>query len=107
MQACCGEFGSPEQNHIISAFGFELSKVNTVAIRKRMSGHLHIVDESLANAAELALGMKGEATDIKPLHEPIDMALSGAPSVFSDALVILVSPEGAKESLKIPAAVVG
>jgi catalase len=165
----------PEQNHIISAFGFELSKVNTVAIRKRMLGHLHIVDKSLANAVEVALGMKGEATDIKPLREPIeldaspalsliakakptlagrkvgvlvsdgidsetvdslrsavekekaqfviigpriggvvakngkslpiDMALSGAPSVFFDSLAILVSPEGAQEFLKVPAAV--
>jgi catalase len=164
----------PEQNHIISAFGFELSKVETVAIRKRMLGHLHIVDGSLANAVETALGMKGEAADIKPLHEPIeldpspslslvakarptlagrkvgvlvndgvdsetidslrsavekekaqlvivgpriggvvvkngkalptDMALSGAQSVFFDALVILVSAEGAKELQKIPSA---
>ena len=31
----------PEQRHIISAFAFELGKVETVAVRKRMLGHLH------------------------------------------------------------------
>ena len=34
----------PEQRHIISAFAFELGKVETLAIRKRMLGHLMIID---------------------------------------------------------------
>jgi catalase len=32
----------PEQRHIISAFAFELGKVETLAIRKRILGHLMI-----------------------------------------------------------------
>ena len=30
----------PEQRHIVSAFTFELSKVETLAVRRRMLGHL-------------------------------------------------------------------
>ena len=46
----------PEQRHIISAFAFELGKVETVAIRKRMLGHLMIIDEALGAGVEAALG---------------------------------------------------
>jgi catalase len=49
----------PEQRHIISAFAFELGKVETVAVRKRMLGHLMIIDEALGNGVEAALGMEG------------------------------------------------
>ena len=63
----------PEQRHIISAFAFELAKVETVAIRKRMLGHLMIIDEALGTAVEQALGMEGMADDITPAQDPIDM----------------------------------
>ena len=53
----------PEQRHIVSAFAFELGKVETVAIRTRMLGHLMIIDEALGTAVEQALGMEGEADD--------------------------------------------
>ena len=60
----------PEQRHIISAFAFELGKVETVAIRKRMLGHLMIIDEELGAGVETALGMEGEADQHHP-REPI------------------------------------
>jgi catalase len=63
----------PEQRHIISAFAFELGKVETVAVRTRMLGHLMIIDPDLGGAVEEALGMEGMADDITPARDPIDM----------------------------------
>jgi catalase len=47
-----------EQAHIASAFTFELSKVQTVAIRSRMVGHLLNVDEGLANTVAAGLRLR-------------------------------------------------
>ena len=65
-----------EQNHIVAAFIFELSKVETKAVRKRMVGQLANVDTVLAQRVADGLGMVGpiEAvpakiaarTDLKP-----------------------------------------
>ncbi len=53
-----------EQNHIISAFIFELSKVDTKAVRTRMVGQLANVDMSIAQRVADGLGMKGAITSI-------------------------------------------
>jgi catalase len=165
----------PEQRHSQSAFAFELSKVETPAIRSRMLGHLALVEESLAHAVETAIGMEGGRAEITPYQAPVDldpspalsligkakptlkgrkigalvtdgadgdrvealrdalakggaelavvapkiggvrlksgkplavdMALSGAPSVFFDAVAIFASAEGAKPLLKNSAAI--
>ena len=47
-----------EQAHIASAFTFELSKVQTVAIRSRMVGHLLNIDEGLANTVAGGLRLR-------------------------------------------------
>jgi catalase len=47
----------PEQNHIISAFIFELSKVETKAVRERMVGQLANVDPSIAKRVATGVGM--------------------------------------------------
>ncbi|MBW9090787.1 catalase C [Rhizobium wenxiniae] len=47
----------PEQRHIIMALTFELSKVETVAIRERMVSHLINIDETLASEVAHRLGM--------------------------------------------------
>jgi catalase len=57
-----------EQNHIISALAFELSKVKTLAIRERMVAHLLNIDEDLANHVAASLR-------IKNLPEPAAAAL--------------------------------
>ena len=44
----------PEQRHIISAFAFELGKVETVSIRTRMLGHLMIIDRSSRSPQNVA-----------------------------------------------------
>jgi catalase len=75
----------PEQRHVVSAFAFELGKVETVAIRKRMLGHLMVIDESLGAAVEQALGMEGEADRISPARAPIDVAESPALSLIKKA----------------------
>ena len=49
-----------EQNHIISAFIFELSKVETKAIRERMVGQLANVDMTIAKRVANGLGIRGE-----------------------------------------------
>ena len=71
----------PEQRHIISAFGFELGKVETVKIRTRMLGHLKIVEE--------ALGMEGQADKITPAMAPRDLPPSPALSLVEKAVPTL------------------
>ena len=54
----------PEQNHIIAAFIFELSKVDTKAVRERMLGQLANVDPTIADRVAAGLGMAGKVTKI-------------------------------------------
>ena len=75
----------PEQRHIVSAFAFELGKVETVAIRKRMLGHLMIIERTLGAAVEEALGMVGEAERLTPARAPIDLDESPALSLIKKA----------------------
>jgi len=75
----------PEQRHIVSAFAFELAKVGTMAIRRRMLGHLAIVDRSLGDGVAVALGMEGQAETIRPARPPIDLPPSPALSLISKA----------------------
>ena len=52
----------PEQNHIISAFIFELSKVEMETVRLRMLGQLANVDEAVAKRVAAGLGYDGPIT---------------------------------------------
>jgi catalase len=81
----------PEQQHIIKALRFELSKVETVAIRQRMVGLLSQVDKKLAQQVASGLGIavpqpekpmnKGIGADADPKkHEPKPLDKSYAPS---------------------------
>ncbi|MBY0273816.1 catalase [Candidatus Binatia bacterium] len=56
----------PEQDHIVNGFAFELAKVETVAIRRRMLGQLENVHRGLAGQVAEALGMEGQAERIAP-----------------------------------------
>jgi catalase len=75
----------PEQRHIISAFAFELGKVETLSIRTRMLGHLMIIDEELGAGVERAMGMEGEADTITPASDPIELELSPSLSLIKKA----------------------
>ena len=71
-----------EQRHIIGAFTFELGKVQTVAIRKKMLGHLMLIDKDLGLMVAEKLGMEGEAEAITPARKPIDLPSSDALSII-------------------------
>ena len=73
----------PEQRHIAQALIFELSKVETEAIRFRMLGHLQWIDETLAERVTRGLGAAGRAEKITPTREPMDLPLSPALSLYS------------------------
>jgi catalase len=79
----------PEQTHIISAFAFELGKVETKAIRTRMLGHLANIDADLHTQVVDALGMKGQSDTITPAVAPRDLAPSPALSIIGKAPVTL------------------
>jgi catalase len=75
----------PEQRHIVSAFAFELGKVEAVEVRRRMLGHLDIVDSALGDGVAAALGMEGQATTVRPARAPIDLPPSPALSLVQKA----------------------
>jgi catalase len=60
-----------EKQHIIRAYRFELTKVQTVAVRERVVATLRNVDEGLAAAVAEGLGM--------PLPEPLPRVLARPP----------------------------
>jgi catalase len=76
---------APEQRHIISAFTFELSKVETPAVRTRMLGHLDNIHPDLGRAVAAGLGMEGQADRISPAVAPIDLKPSPALSLIAKA----------------------
>jgi catalase len=77
-----------ERRHIIAAFRFELSKVQTPAIRERMISGLLNVDHELATAVAEGLGMP----DL-PAPMPKAMAAAVTPEVTaSPALSLLARP---------------
>jgi catalase len=67
-----------EQNHMANALTFELSKVAIPEIRKRMLGHLDVIDARLGQIVAAALGMEGQAIAATPAIAPIDMEQSPA-----------------------------
>ncbi len=76
---------APEQRHIQNAFAFEFSKVEAPVIRRRMLGHLALVEETLAQAVEIAIGMEGERAEITPYKAPVDLDPSPALSLVGKA----------------------
>lgn len=68
----------PERKHLAGALTFELSKLETEAIRRRMLGHLQIIDSDLAKAVASKLGAAGTAETITPARHPVDLEPSPA-----------------------------
>lgn len=74
-----------EQGHIVSALTFELSKVETLAIRERMVSHLLNIDDDLANKVAQGLRLKKmpqKADAAKPTR--MDLAPSPALSILKN-----------------------
>jgi len=63
---------------MVKALTFELGKVDILAIRKRVLGHLNIIDEGLGRKVADGLGMAGQADTITPNIAPIKLAPSPA-----------------------------
>jgi catalase len=76
----------PEQTNIVSALTFELSKVETMAVRTRMLGHLDLIEPELGKRVAAAMNMAGQADKIRPAVEPRDdLPPSPALSIVSKA----------------------
>ena len=67
-----------EQAHIANALTFELGKVDMPEIRRRVLGHINVIDADLGNKVADGLGMAGEADKINPGVPPIDLEPSPA-----------------------------
>lgn len=74
-----------EQEHIAAAFTFELSKVETPAIRARMVAHLLNVDAALAKTVATRLRLKDMPKPAEPARAPIDLKPSPALSILGNA----------------------
>src|ERR1041385_462136 len=84
-----------EQGHIASAFVFELSKVETLAIRARMVSHLLNVDTVLAQKVADGLRLK----ELPKAAEPARPVMTGLPP--SPKLSILANPPGTFKGRKL------
>ncbi len=115
-----------EQKHMAMALTFELSKVEIPEIRKKMLGHLNVIDEKLGAKVADGLGMDGEAIAATPAAKPIDLDPSPALRLYGkykptlkgrkvgvlladgfdaklkDALVAAVKKEGATPAIIAP-----
>ena len=69
-----------EQSHIAAALTFELSKVETLAIRARMVGHLLNVDEALAKKVADGLRLKEMPKAAEPARA-VDRSLKPSPAL--------------------------
>jgi catalase len=68
----------PEQRHLAQALTFELSKVETEAVRLRMLGHLALIDDTLSSQVCDGLGVGGDVPKLTPAREPLDLKISPA-----------------------------
>jgi len=74
-----------EQQHIIDAFVFELSKCDRPAIRTRMVAGLRNVDEDLARSVATGLGLPELPGPLPPAREPVrDLPASPALSILAN-----------------------
>ena len=74
-----------EQTHIKDAFVFELSKVETPAIRARVVSHLMNVDEALALHVADGLGLQPMPTPAEPARAVVQTQESPALSIIANA----------------------
>ncbi len=97
----------PEQNHIVAALTFELSKVETKAIRLRTLGQLANIDPNLASRVAAGLGHQGAIepvpaakptrTDLAP-SPPLSILAKAKPTLTGRVVGCLVS-DGADAAL--------
>lgn len=97
----------PEQTHIQQAYVFELSKVETPAIRARVVSHLRNIDEDLAAAVAEGLGLHPLPDAAAPARPPVgnlppSPALSivkNGPSTFAGRKIGVLVTDGTDADL--------
>jgi catalase len=96
-----------EQNHIVSALIFELSKVETPAIRARLVSHLANIEPELAKRVARGLGEDGKIAPLKAaqptrgdlaLSPPLSILGKGPPPITGRTIGCLVA-DGADGAL--------
>lgn len=95
-----------EQTHIQQAIIFELSKVETPAIRARVVAHLLTLDATLAKAVAKGLGLKTLPKAAPPARTPLDLPPSDAlsiakngPKTFAGRKIGVLATDGADDAL--------
>ena len=74
----------PEQDHIVAALIFELSKVEAAIVRETMLGHLVVIDDDLGNRVAAGLGHADPITPATPAVAPrTDLALAPSLSMMA------------------------
>ena len=96
-----------EQAHLADALVFELSKVETLAIRERVVAHLPNIDAELAEKVAMGLGLEGVPkahepavkpdTSLKP-SDPLSI-LKNAPDSFKGRKLGIVMTDGIDDAL--------
>ncbi len=76
-----------EQDHIVGAFRFELTKVQTQAVRERVVGMLRNVDDTLAQRIAAGLGMP-----LPPAQPPVLEVVAEPEVEVSSALSLFARP---------------
>ncbi len=73
-----------EQDHIANALVFELSKVETPAIRARVVSHLPHIDKDLAQKVADGLGLDKMPAAADPARKPIELPVSDKLSILKN-----------------------
>ncbi|OUI98164.1 catalase [Acetobacter orientalis] len=95
-----------EQTHIQQAIIFELSKVETPAIRARVVSHLRTLHTELAQAVATGLGLKDLPPAAPPARPPLDLPPSAAlsivkngPNSFAGRKIGVLATDGTDDAL--------
>ena len=67
-----------EQKHMQKALTFELGKVAVEEVRRKILGHLDVIDKDFGAIVAEELGMEGEAIAATPAIQPVDLPPSPA-----------------------------
>ena len=73
----------PEQDHIVAALIFELSKVEADIVREAMLGHLVVIEPELGERVAAGLGFTGQIVPAVPAVAPVDLDLAPSTSMFA------------------------
>ena len=96
----------PEQDHIVAALVFELSKVELPIIRSTMLGHLATIDATLGERVAAGLGHTAPIVPATPAVEPRDLPpspklsiIANGPPTLVGRLVGILATDGASSAL--------